>query len=181
MQKKRKTRGYRFFLLFITFIIWLISGFYAFYINHLKMEQYKLATELRKIRKENDLLYYKISEILNYKSAREIAYQRGFVDIKPYTVINFWETLKGKPIIDFYFVWFNDTLSKIAKKLNVPLKEIKELNPSTRWGYIIPGMRLKIPETFPYVVKQQNKTAEGAKSVNATLKGKIKSNTSKRE
>jgi spore germination protein YaaH len=161
---------FRFFILFLSLIIWIFNGLYAFYVNRLKMEQYKLTTELRKLRKENDLLYYKIAEILNYQNARKEAYTGKFVDVKPYRVIDFWETLKGKPLIDFYFVWFNDNLSKISKKLNVPLEEIKKLNPSTRWGYVIPGMRLKIPVTFPYVVQRKGKTSKGTQSNNPTSK-----------
>jgi hypothetical protein len=165
-------KRYRLLLLFLTLTIWFLNGIYAFYINHLKMEQFKLVQELRRLRKENDFIYYKISEILNYEMARKAAYEKGFVDAKPYSVVNFWQTLKGKTLIDFYFVWFNDTLSKIAKKLNVPLKEIKKLNPSTRWGYVIPGMRLKIPAHFPYAVEEGNETSNGTKLQNATLKGK---------
>lgn len=153
----------RFLLLFLSLVVWLINGLYSVYVNGLRLEQYRLIRELRELRRENNDLYWRISKVLNYKRGREYALQRGFVPVKPYRVINFWKTLEGKPLIDFYFVWFGDTPSKIAKKLGIPLKVLVRYNPKIRWGYVIPGMRLIYPVSFPTAEKpkEQNKTTQG--------------------
>ena len=154
--------SFRFLLLFLSLVIWLANGLYAVYVNSLRLEQYRLIRELRELRRENNDLYWKISQTLNYKRGREYALQRGFVPVKPYRVVNFWKTLEGKPLIDFYLVWFGDTPSKIAKKLGIPLKVLVQYNPRIRWGYVIPGMRLIYPVSFPAAEKaeQQNKTSQ---------------------
>ena len=169
--------SFRFLLLLVSLIIWILNGLYAVYINHLKLLQYKYAKELRKLRRENDELYLKIYKYLNFEKALEYAKRNGFVPVKPYRVVNFQKTLEGKPLIDFYFVWFNDTLSKIAKKTGVELKELKKFNPSTRWGYVIPGQRLKIPlKGFPYISKsppkENNNSDKNGNNTNNLVPGK---------
>ena len=152
----------RFLLLFLSLLLWLGNGFYAFYVNRLKLEQYKYTKELRKLRRENNEIYFEIYKRLNFEKALQYAKGKGFVAVKPYRVVNFQDTLKGKPLIDFYNVWFNDTLTKIAKRFGISVKELKKYNPRTRWGYVIPGMRLIIPlKGFPYIVESSsfNKTA----------------------
>ena len=168
---------FRLILLLLSLIIWTINGLYAVYINHLKLLQYKYTQELRKLRRENDELYLKIYQHLNFEKALEYAKRNGFVPVKPYRVVNFKKTLEGKPLIDFYLVWFNDTLSKIARKTGVELKELKKFNPSTRWGYVIPGQRLKIPlKGFPYILKSPSKedknTDKNSNKTNNLVPGK---------
>lgn len=149
----------RFLLLLLSLLMWLIGGLHSVYINKLKLEQYKLLRKLRELKKENNLLYWKIYSILNFDRALEFAKQKGFVEVKPYRVANFYPILKDKPLVDFYFVWFNDTLSGISKKLGIPKKELIKYNPSLRWGYVIPGYLIKYPVSFPFA-QQENKTSE---------------------
>lgn len=158
-----KRTFFRIFLLLISITIWIFAGLYAVYVNSLRLEQYKLISKLRKLRKENNELYLKISKVLNYKTAKEFALKNGYVPVKPYRVINFFPTLRDKPLIDFYFVWFGDTPSKIAEKLGIPLKVLIQYNPFIRWGYVIPGQRLIYPVSFPTAeekTNQQNKTSQ---------------------
>lgn len=158
-----KKTFFRLFILLSSTTLWIAAGVYAVYINSLRLEQYKLIRELRELRKENNDLYLKISEVLNYKTAKEFATKEGYVPIKPYRVINFLPILKDKPLIDFYLVWFGDTPLKIAKKLGIPLKVLIQYNPSLRWGYVVPGQRLIYPVSFPMAEEkspQQNKTSQ---------------------
>jgi hypothetical protein len=149
------------FLLFLTIIIWTANAIYASYVNYLKALQYRKLQELRTLREENYRLYAKIYKILNYQKALEYANSHNFVPVKPYRVLNFFDTLKGKPLYDFYFVWFGDTLSAIAKKFNLSVNDLIKANPSLRPVYrignivirrrvvIYPGMVLRIPVSFP--------------------------------
>jgi len=154
---------FRVFILSISLLLWIGSGIYAIYLNKLRLEQYQLVKELRNLRRENNYLYWQISKIVNYENAKKFAEQQGYTPVKPYRVIDFIPILKGKPLIDFYFVWFGDTPSKIAKKLGIPLKVLIQYNPQLKWGYVIPGMRLIYPVSFPVVEKkspQENKTSD---------------------
>ncbi|HID79165.1 MAG TPA: LysM domain-containing protein [Aquifex aeolicus] len=162
----------RFLLLLLSLLMWLIGGLYSVYINKLKLEQYKLLRKLRELKKENNFLYWKIYSILNFDRALELAKQKGFKEVKPYRVANFYPTLKDKPLVDFYFVWFNDTLSGISKKLGVSKKELIKYNPSLRWGYLIPGMRIKYPVSFPFAVEQKNDGKQNHSPRNYLVPGK---------
>ena len=155
----------RVFLLLLAAGLWVANGIYAIYVNSLRLEQYKLIQELRKVRKENDRLYWEISKELNYRKALEYAQSKGMVEVKPYRVANFYPLLKDKPLIDFYYVWLGDTPSKIAKKLGVPLKVLIKFNPSLRWGYVVPMQRIIYPVSFPVVESSANstKSAQGKK------------------
>ena len=166
--------SYRLFILFLSVALWIANGIYAVYVNKLRLEQYKLVHQLRDIKRENNELYWAISRYLNYQRGKEYATQKGFVPVKPYRVVNFFPTLEGKPLIDFYFVWFGDTPSKIAEKLGIPLKELIEYNPSLRWGYVIPGQRLIYPVSFPYAEKpkeQDNQTEENGNKTHNLVPG----------
>jgi hypothetical protein len=140
---------FRLFILLLTVLVWIANGLYSYYVNRLRLTQYKKVWELRQLRRENAKLYWEISRILNYRTGLQFAKQKGFVPVKPYRVFNFYPYLKGKPLIDFYFVWFGDTPSKIAKKLGIPLKELIKYNPGLRWGYVFPGQVLIYPVHFP--------------------------------
>ncbi len=141
--------SFRFLLLLLSLSIWIANGFYAVYLNKLRLEQYKLLRELRELRRENNELYWRISRTLNFKRGLEYAQKEGFKAVKPYRVYNFRPYLEGKPLIDFYFVWFGDYPLKVAKKLGIPLRVLKKYNPSLRWGYLIPGQRLIYPVSSP--------------------------------
>ena len=148
----------RFLLLLLSLFLWIGAGLYSVYVNKLKLEQYKLLRQLRALRKENNLLYWKIYSHLNFQRALEFALQRGLVEVKPYRVANFYPLLKDKPLVDFYTVWFNDTLSGVSKKLGVPKGELIKYNPALRWGYLIPGMRIVYPVSFTFAQKDDNRT-----------------------
>ncbi len=141
--------SFRLLLLLLSLSIWIANGFYAVYFNKLRLEQYKLLRELRELRRENNELYWRISRTLNFKRGLGYAQKEGFKAVKPYRVYNFKPYLEGKPLIDFYFVWFGDYPIKVAKKLGIPLKVLERYNPSLRWGYLIPGQRLIYPVSSP--------------------------------
>ncbi len=141
---------FRIFIVFLTVVVWIANGIYAFYVNRLRLEEFKKVEELRRLRRENAKLYWKISKILNYERGIKFAEKNGYVPVKPYRVFNFYPCLKGKPLIDFYTVWFGDTPSKIAEKLGVPLRVLKLYNPSLKWGYVVPGQVLIYPVSFPF-------------------------------
>jgi hypothetical protein len=151
----------RLLLLLVSILAWAAAGVYAIYLNRLRLLQYKKLQTLRELRRENAKLYTAIFRVLNYKSALEFSRQRGFVPVKPYRVFNFYPYLKGKPLIDFYFVWFGDTPSKIAKKLGVPLKVLVKYNPGLRWGYVFPGQVLIYPVSFPFAVEKRGRSTAG--------------------
>jgi LysM repeat protein len=148
-------------LLFLIILVWTANAIYASYVNYLKALQYRKLQELRSLREENYRLYAKIYKTLNYQNALKYATEHNYVPVKPYRVLNFLDALKGKPLYDFYFVWFGDTLSGIAKKLNLSVKDLIKANPSLRPVYkignlvirrrvvIYPGMVLRIPVSFP--------------------------------
>ncbi len=165
----------RILLLAVALFVWFLNGLYAIYVNKLRLEQYKLVRELRKIRKENDRLYWKISQTLNFKSGLEFAQKTGMVEVKPYRVANFYPFLKGKPLIDFYYAWKGDTPYKIAQKLGVPLKVLIRYNPALRWGYVVPMQRIIYPVSFP-VVENGNETSKGSKG---TKQKKVSKETQK--
>ena len=57
----------RFLLLLLSLFLWIGAGLYSVYVNKLKLEQYKLLRQLRALRKENNLLYWKIYSHLNFQ------------------------------------------------------------------------------------------------------------------
>lgn len=139
----------RFLLLLISTLIWVANGIYSVYVNRLRLEQYKLTEELRKLKRENNELYWRISRILNFERGLEYALKGDYKAVKPYRVYNFKPYLEGKPLIDFYFVWIGDYPIKVAKKLGISLEVLERYNPSLRWGYLIPGRRLIYPVLSP--------------------------------
>jgi hypothetical protein len=141
---------WRLLLIALSVSAWAISGIYAIYLNRLRLLQYKKIQTLRELRRENAKLYWKISQVLNFQSGLEFAQKEKLVPVKPYRVFNFYPYLKGKPLIDFYFVWFGDTPYKIAKKLGIPLRVLRKYNPGLRWGYVFPGQVLIYPVNFPF-------------------------------
>jgi len=157
----------RIFLLVASLLIFFLNGVYAIYVNKLRMEQYKLVRELRKLRKENDRLYWEISKVLNYRTALNYAQKWGMVEVKPYRVTNFYPLLKDKPLIDFYYAWKGDKPITIAKKLGVPLKVLIKYNRSLRWGYVLPMQRIIYPVSFPFAVRNGTKsTSQNGTSTN---------------
>ncbi len=74
---------------------------------------------------------------------------------------------------DIYVVRKNDSLIKIAKKLNVSIEEIKKLNPDIDWSKIRPNNEIKLPQTSQKTVL--NKQIEAAVKQNvATTQEKAK-------
>jgi hypothetical protein len=147
----------RLFLILTAVVIWSAAGIYALYLNHLRLLQYQKVQTLRELRRENAKLQTEIFAILNFKEGLKFASEKGLKPIKPYRVFNFYPHLKDKPLIDFYFVWFGDTPSKIAKKLGVSLRELIRYNPSLRWGYVFPGQVLIYPVSFPRSLSAEDK------------------------
>ncbi len=155
---------FRLILILLSAVLWVANGLYAIYVNKLRFLQYKKVVELRKLRLENDQLYMKISKILNFEKGLEYAKENKFVPGKPYRIFDFYPYLKGKPLIDFYYVWFGDTPSKIAKKLGIPLKVLIRYNPGLRWGYVIPGRSIIYPVHFPMAEEKNKKPSAAGKA-----------------
>jgi len=152
---------YRVLLLLLSLTLWIAAGFYAVYVNKLRLEQFKLLYRLRELRRENNELYWKISRVENFQRARKFAREAGFVPVKPYRVADFAPYLEGKPLVDFYTVWFGDTLWALSRKLGLSLGEIYKYNPHV---YLRVGQRIAYPVSFPWALPGKKSKGNNGKS-----------------